>query len=60
MGKPGGWAFEFINRFYPDIDDTAVVVMALDAVELPDEELKRVAIARAMEWVASMQCQPGG
>ncbi|NEP71455.1 MAG: squalene--hopene cyclase [Okeania sp. SIO2G4] len=60
LGKPGGWAFEFINRFYPDIDDTAVVVMALDAVELPDEELKRVAIARAMEWVASMQCQPGG
>ena len=60
LGKPGGWAFEFINRFYPDIDDTAVVVMALDAVELPDGELKRVAIARAMEWVASMQCQPGG
>ncbi|NEO58236.1 MAG: squalene--hopene cyclase [Okeania sp. SIO3B5] len=60
LGKPGGWAFEFINRFYPDIDDTAVVVMALDNVELPDEELKRVAIARAMEWVASMQCEPGG
>ncbi|MGD1698979.1 squalene--hopene cyclase [Dapis sp. BLCC M229] len=60
LGKPGGWAFEFINRFYPDIDDTAVVVMALDAVELADEELKRVAIARAMDWVASMQCEPGG
>ncbi|NES64727.1 MAG: squalene--hopene cyclase, partial [Okeania sp. SIO2D1] len=60
FGKPGGWAFEFINRFYPDIDDTAVVVMALDAVELPDKELKSQAIARAMEWVASMQCEPGG
>ncbi len=60
FGQPGGWAFEFMNRFYPDIDDTAVVVMALDAVELPDEELKRVAIARAVEWVASMQCQAGG
>ncbi|MDE5110561.1 MAG: squalene--hopene cyclase [Trichodesmium sp. St7_bin2_1] len=60
FGRPGGWAFEFINRFYPDIDDTAVVVMALDVVELANEELKGQAIARAMEWVASMQCEAGG
>lgn len=60
FGKPGGWAFEFMNRFYPDIDDTAVVVMALDVVELPDEDLKGKAIARGMEWIASMQCEAGG
>lgn len=59
-GKPGAWAFEFDNRFYPDVDDTAVVVMALNVVKLPNEKLKQAAIARAVNWVASMQCQPGG
>jgi squalene-hopene/tetraprenyl-beta-curcumene cyclase len=59
-GKPGGWAFEFINRFYPDVDDTAVVVMALNAVQLPNEPLKQQAIDRAVAWITSMQCQPGG
>lgn len=59
-GKPGAWAFEFDNRFYPDVDDTAVVVMALDAVELPDEALKQKAIHRAVDWIVSMQCRPGG
>ena len=59
-GKPGAWAFEFINRFYPDVDDTAVVVMALQAVTLPDEALKQAAIARAVDWIATMQCRPGG
>jgi squalene-hopene/tetraprenyl-beta-curcumene cyclase len=59
-GKPGGWAFEFINNFYPDVDDTAVVVMALHEVKLPDEAAKQAAIIRAVQWVASMQCRPGG
>ncbi|WP_414581140.1 squalene--hopene cyclase [Scytonema sp. PCC 10023] len=59
-GKPGAWAFEFDNRFYPDVDDTAVVVMALNQVKLPNEKLKQAAIARAVNWIASMQCQPGG
>ncbi len=59
-GKPGAWAFEFENRFYPDVDDSAVVVMAMDAVKLKDEKLKQAAIARAVNWIASMQCQPGG
>jgi len=59
-GPPGGWAFEFVNRFYPDVDDTAVVVMALAALRLGDEERKRAAIARAFDWVVSMQCRGGG
>jgi squalene-hopene/tetraprenyl-beta-curcumene cyclase len=59
-GKPGAWAFEFDNRFYPDVDDTAVVVMALDGVELPNENLKIEAIRRAVAWIASMQCVDGG
>jgi squalene-hopene/tetraprenyl-beta-curcumene cyclase len=59
-GQPGGWAFEFINNFYPDVDDTAVVIMALNEVKLPDEKAKDAAIARGMQWVGSMQCKPGG
>lgn len=57
---PGGWAFEFDNRFYPDLDDSAVVVMGLSQVRLRDEARKRRAIARCLNWMASMQCQPGG
>ena len=57
---PGGWAFEFDNRFYPDIDDSAVVVMGLTGVELPNEAEKQQAIARCLDWIATMQCKPGG
>ena len=60
QGKPGAWAFEFENRFYPDVDDSAVVVMALHLAKLPNEKIKQAAIARALNWIASMQCKPGG
>jgi squalene-hopene/tetraprenyl-beta-curcumene cyclase len=59
-GKPGGWAFEFENAFYPDVDDSAVVVMALAAVDHPEAERVRGAIARGVDWIASMQCRGGG
>jgi squalene-hopene/tetraprenyl-beta-curcumene cyclase len=59
-GNPGGWAFEFENSWYPDVDDTAVVAMALAAVDHPDAARVRGAIARAAQWVASMQCKTGG
>ncbi|MGL4882450.1 MAG: squalene--hopene cyclase [Waterburya sp.] len=57
---PGGWAFEFDNRFYPDLDDSAVVVMGLSQVKLSNEAAKGQAIARCLNWMASMQCKPGG
>lgn len=60
QGIPGGWAFEYDNRFYPDLDDSAVVVMGLSQVKLPDEAQKQQAIARCLKWMASMQCKPGG
>ncbi|MEO0648771.1 MAG: squalene--hopene cyclase [Cyanobacteria bacterium J06650_10] len=60
QGQPGGWAFEFENRFYPDVDDTAMVAMALQDITLPDEALKRAAISRAVCWIESMQCKTGG
>jgi squalene-hopene/tetraprenyl-beta-curcumene cyclase len=59
-GKPGAWAFEFINRFYPDVDDSAVVVMALTAIAMPNEATKNAAIARTVDWIATMQCNGGG
>jgi squalene-hopene/tetraprenyl-beta-curcumene cyclase len=59
-GAPGAWAFEFDNRFYPDVDDTAVVVMALNAVQISNESLKVQAIERAVKWISTMQCKPGG
>jgi len=59
---PGCWAFEFANNFYPDMDDGAVVPLALLRVRLADkeEEDKARAIARALRWVASMQSKDGG
>jgi squalene-hopene/tetraprenyl-beta-curcumene cyclase len=58
--EPGGWAFEFRNEFYPDLDDTAFVVIALCGVQHPDSERIAAAIERAVEWLASMQNGDGG
>lgn len=59
-GKPGGWAFEFMNKFYPDLDDSAVVVMALNQARIADESLKTATIIRGIDWMISMQCKAGG
>lgn len=60
QGKPGGWAFEYENRFYPDIDDSAVVVMTLNQLQLPEENLKGEAIFRCLRWIETMQCDNNG
>jgi squalene-hopene/tetraprenyl-beta-curcumene cyclase len=57
---PGGWAFQFANDFYPDLDDTAMVVMGLAQVEHPDPERVRGAIDRAVRWLLGMQSRNGG
>ncbi len=57
---PGGWYFEFANEFYPDIDDTAMVLMALSRIALPEECGKEQAIGRAVDWVLGMQGRDGG
>jgi squalene-hopene/tetraprenyl-beta-curcumene cyclase len=57
---PGGWAFEFHNDIYPDLDDTAEIVMALDKVDLPDKRRKAEAIDRAVQWILGMQSRNGG
>jgi squalene-hopene/tetraprenyl-beta-curcumene cyclase len=57
---PGGWAFEFANVNYPDIDDTAEVVLALARIDGADEERSRGAIERAVAWTLGMQSAGGG
>jgi squalene-hopene/tetraprenyl-beta-curcumene cyclase len=57
---PGGWAFEFQNDNYPDLDDTAEVAMALRRVDLPASKRRDEAIARAVRWTFGMQCSDGG
>ncbi|HXV01790.1 MAG TPA: squalene--hopene cyclase, partial [Caulobacteraceae bacterium] len=61
--RPGGWAFQYRNDNYPDLDDTAVVVMAMDrARRLPRPAGGDFgeAIARGREWVEGLQSQNGG
>jgi squalene-hopene/tetraprenyl-beta-curcumene cyclase len=58
--EPGGWAFEFANANYPDIDDTAEVVLALGRVQHPDADRVRRATERGARWVEGMQSSDGG
>ncbi|KVE35665.1 squalene--hopene cyclase [Burkholderia sp. TSV86] len=74
--RPGGWAFQYANPHYPDVDDTAVVAMAMDRVakervadlvaqdqdqaQAAQPNVYRESIARAREWVVGMQSSDGG
>ncbi|MEX2010124.1 MAG: squalene--hopene cyclase, partial [Dongiaceae bacterium] len=59
--RPGGWAFQDRNAHYPDLDDTAVVVMALERSGLAGADpAVREAIERAVEWTIGMQSRDGG
>src|SRR5579875_1943347 len=58
--EPAGWAFEFRNDFYPDVDDSAFVLMALNRVAYPDAERMKFAIHKGLDWVVSMQNRDGG
>jgi squalene-hopene/tetraprenyl-beta-curcumene cyclase len=55
--RPGGWAFEYANPDYPDIDDTAAIGMALDRSGDP---ANREAVERAAEWILGLQSANGG
>ena len=58
---PGGWAFEFENDNYADIDDTAEVVLALRRLDLGERAGdNRAAIGRGLRWLEGMQCKDGG
>jgi squalene-hopene/tetraprenyl-beta-curcumene cyclase len=57
---PGGWYFEFNNEFYPDVDDSAMVLLGLDKVENPRERYQHEVSQRAIDWIFAMQCKNGG
>jgi len=58
--EPGGWYFEFNNEFYPDVDDTGQVLLALNFVDNPRERYQHEVCQRALDWIWAMQCKNGG
>ncbi|MBI4877334.1 MAG: squalene--hopene cyclase [Acidobacteria bacterium] len=58
--RPGGWAFEFANECYPDIDDTAMVLLALEHAQASDAQRQARAERRALDWLLGMQSSDGG
>ncbi len=58
--EPGGWYFEFNNEFYPDVDDSAQVLLALNKVNNPRERYQYDVTQRALRWIWAMQCKNGG
>jgi squalene-hopene/tetraprenyl-beta-curcumene cyclase len=58
--EPSGWAFEYTNEFYPDIDDTAMVMLALSGARASDPVAQRACHRRALDWLLAMQSNDGG
>ncbi|MFI4934122.1 MAG: squalene--hopene cyclase [Caulobacterales bacterium] len=60
--RPGGWAFQYANPHYPDLDDTAVVAMAMDRARHRVDALDDYdgAIERGREWIEGLQSRNGG
>jgi squalene-hopene/tetraprenyl-beta-curcumene cyclase len=60
--RPGGWAFQYRNAHYPDLDDTAVVVMAMDRArrEFSAGDRYDEAVSRGAEWTVGLQSRNGG
>ncbi len=58
--EASGWAFEYNNGFYPDVDDTTMVLMALRLVRPEDPRSLETLFKRAVAWEVSFQCRDGG
>jgi squalene-hopene/tetraprenyl-beta-curcumene cyclase len=58
--EPSGWAFEFANEYYPDIDDTAMVLLGLLHASASDPARKERTTRRALNWLLGMQGSDGG
>ena len=58
--EPSGWYFEYANEFYPDIDDTAMVLLALRHAKARNTTAQRAAEKRALDWLLGMQSKDGG
>jgi len=60
QAEPSGWAFEFNNEFYPDVDDTAMVLLALKKARASNDVVQRACEKRALDWLIAMQGKDGG
>jgi squalene-hopene/tetraprenyl-beta-curcumene cyclase len=58
--EPSGWAFEYRNDFYPDIDDTAMVMLALSKARGSSSSKQQACHKRALDWLLAMQSKDGG
>ncbi|HHT9131370.1 MAG TPA: squalene--hopene cyclase [Candidatus Tripitaka californicus] len=58
--EPSGWYFEYDNEWYPDTDDSAVVLMGLQRAVLPQAGKKAETLLRGTRWLLGMQCADGG
>jgi squalene-hopene/tetraprenyl-beta-curcumene cyclase len=58
--EPGGWAFEFANDWYPDVDDSAVILMVLKRIATRDAQRSDRAAAAGLNWTLGMQSRNGG
>jgi squalene-hopene/tetraprenyl-beta-curcumene cyclase len=58
--EPSGWAFEFQNDWYPDIDDTAMVMLAFKHMKGSNPRAQEATRRRAIEWLLAMQSSDGG
>jgi squalene-hopene/tetraprenyl-beta-curcumene cyclase len=58
--QPGGWAFEFLNDWYPDVDDSGFVMLAIKDVKVRDAKAKEATIKRGINWCLGMQSKNGG
>jgi squalene-hopene/tetraprenyl-beta-curcumene cyclase len=58
--EPSGWVFEFENKWNPDVDDTAMVLLALRLVPTNDRKRRDEAYRRGLDWMLTFQCKDGG
>lgn len=58
--EPSGWAFEFENKWNPDVDDTAMVLLALRLIPTRDPRRRDECFQRGLRWMLSFQCKDGG
>jgi squalene-hopene/tetraprenyl-beta-curcumene cyclase len=58
--EPSGWVFEFNNKWNPDVDDTAMVLLALRKVPTANPPRRDAAFKRGLDWMLTFQCKDGG
>jgi len=58
--EPSGWVFEFENKWNPDVDDTAMVLLALRLIPSADRQRRDECLQRALKWMMTFQCKDGG